>query len=790
MTINFNKKLIGKRFFLNPYVKQIFYNALGRITQTLENPVAGGTASDENVEIQCSYDGVDNELTIIAVNPTTGNQITKYLYEDSYNASLQTSAIYPDSSDTNSSGTDQVKNTYYLDGNIKTQTDQNGNVRTFSYDFYRRPITDTVTTLGNNVVGTVRKLALSFTTRGALEKVTSIDSTNAILNEVRYEYDSNLKLKKLQQSHSGAVTTSTPFLEYSYDAAHDNRLSGVVYPHGKVLTYSYNNFDNVSSINEGTTPLVSYLYNGSGNPMQTIYNEPNASLTYANGGLDRYGRIINHSWVKNTDPLVHIIHSYDYNGNRTKRYDPVHAANSELYTYDNLGQIKSLNRGIPNNDHTAVTTVNHNESWNFDKTGNWVQYTKNGTTENRTHNAANELQGIATHDANGNMVLMPGLKGKYDAWNRLIEVRDSSDNLIAQYEYNGLNQRIKKTIGSTVTKSFFNENWQEVESITNNQVTSYVWGLRYIDDLVLREKGEERLYSFADPNWNVIAICNNSGVVQERYTYDAFGKQNVFDEDFTAKMETEFNWNRTFTGQVCDCETGLMLYRNRYYNMELGIFIVRDPIGYMAHDKNIYRYVFNNPCMYTDILGFECCGDQEYDPSIQGCCDNVLYKVATQCCKNGVVNDRYKICIRSEPSHSWIYVKNLHTSEEHTYSRFRYSHNPSGKSKVCTDIELKTGRKCTHERCDTICGFTPTLSGGYEERRNNCATYSASEWNRCTGENLASGGWFYDHPTYVNESIDNANIPQSDPNPPIPTTIPPIIFVPIPLPVPGAPPMT
>jgi YD repeat-containing protein len=228
-----------------------------------------------------------------------------------------------------------------------------------------------------------------------LEKVSSIDPQNAVLNEVKYEYDANLKLKKLQQSHSGSVTTSTPYLEYSYDSTHDNRLSGVVYPSGKTLTYNYNTFDNITSINENTTPLVSYIYDGSGSPIQTTYNEPNVSLTYVNGGLDRYGRIINHSWIKNSNPLVHIIHSYDYAGNRTKRYDPVHAANSELYTYDNLGQIKSLNRGTLNNDHTAVSNINHSESWNFDKTGNWSQYTKNGNVENRTHNATNELQGIA-----------------------------------------------------------------------------------------------------------------------------------------------------------------------------------------------------------------------------------------------------------------------------------------------------------------------------------------------------------------------------------------------------------
>jgi RHS repeat-associated protein len=203
------------------------------------------------------------------------------------------------------------------------------------------------------------------------------------------------------------------------------------------------------------------------------------------------------------------------------------------------------------------------------------------------------------------MVLMPGLKGKYDAWNRLVEVRDTSDNLIASYEYNGLNQRIKKTVGTTVTKSFFNENWQEIESVTNNQATSYVWGLRYIDDLVLREKGNERLYSLADPNWNIIAICDSVADIQERYTYDAFGKRNVFDADFTAKTGTEFDWNRAFTGQVIDTETGLMLYRERYYNTELGRFVSRDPIEYDSNPVSLYTYIFNYSFGLTDPFGLE-----------------------------------------------------------------------------------------------------------------------------------------------------------------------------------------
>jgi RHS repeat-associated protein len=90
-----------------------------------------------------------------------------------------------------------------------------------------------------------------------------------------------------------------------------------------------------------------------------------------------------------------------------------------------------------------------------------------------------------------------------------------------------------------------------------------------------------------------MAICDQTGNIQERYIYDAFGKQDILSPIFVQKTTTEFNWNRTFTGQVLDNETGLMLYRNRFYHVGLGKFVNRDPIGYQGGDKNLYRYVFN-----------------------------------------------------------------------------------------------------------------------------------------------------------------------------------------------------
>jgi len=562
------------------------------------------SASDENIEARYTYDGLDNITSITAVNPTTSDQVTRFLYEDPYNARLLTSVIYPDSSDTTSAGTDQVKISYFLDENIKTITDQNGTVRTFSYDPQRRLAAETITTLGAGVDGTVHKVARTYNWFGSLERITSLDVSNNVLNEVMYTYDNNQRLLRIYQAHEGAVnTTTTPYIEYGYHALVPGRLVSVTYPGGKLLTYTYDGLGRIISISEGSQTLVSYGIDGPGRMLQVTYDEPGLSLDYMNGGKERFGRIADHAWKKSGVDVVRIRHDYDFAGNRLNRRDMVNLAESELYTYDQINQIAALFRGTLNIDGTAVTAQSFSEEWQHDKTGNWTWYDRNGTTENRTHNAANEIQTICVHDANGNTTVMPGLKAKYDAWNRIVEVRDSSDNLIANYAYNGINQRIKQTIGSTVTKSFFNEKWQELESHTGLAATTYVWGQRYIDDLVCRDRDSERLYSLADPNWNVVAVADATGAIQERYAYDGFGKRRIFDASFTPQSTSAYAWNRAFTGQVFDSHSGLMLFRERYLLPTVGRFTSRDPIGYDAEDMNLYRYVKNMPPIHVDPDG-------------------------------------------------------------------------------------------------------------------------------------------------------------------------------------------
>jgi YD repeat-containing protein len=87
------------------------------------------------------------------------NQDARYLYESVYNSGMVTNTIYPDSTDTDATGTDQVKTSYDRLGRSVTKTDQRGVQHTYSYDSAGRLLSDAVTVLPVGVDGATLTLA-------------------------------------------------------------------------------------------------------------------------------------------------------------------------------------------------------------------------------------------------------------------------------------------------------------------------------------------------------------------------------------------------------------------------------------------------------------------------------------------------------------------------------------------------------------------------------------------------------------------------------------------------------
>ena len=393
---------------------------------------------------------------------------------------------------------------------------------------------------------------------------------------------------------------------------------------------------------------VAYTYLGLNNVVRADYEEPDVRWDLITGsganpytGLDRFGRVTDCLWRKysaTAADLARLKYGYNRDSSRQWREDDVAPSGfDEFYTYDAVQRLIDMDRGTLTGSPTptGVTSPTLGQDWTLDATGNWKGFNQTITgavTQTRTSNMDNEITAIsgggwqtpAYNDA-GAMLGMPNAGSsptpariaQYDAWGRLTSIT-SGFTLAATFVYDGLNRRVIKNTqsGSTITATrhhYYSDQWQVLEERVGSATTAdrqYVWGLRYVDDLVLRDRdtgsGNERLYSMQDDNWNVVAICNASAAaVQERYTYTPYGMVEFLNPSFGSIGSSGFTWNYLFTGRERDTESALQLNRNRYYHPRLGCWITRDPIGYGTRDLNLYRYVSNSAVSVIDPSGLE-----------------------------------------------------------------------------------------------------------------------------------------------------------------------------------------
>jgi RHS repeat-associated protein len=547
-------------------------------------------------------------------------------------------------------------------------TDRAGTTRTLSYDMVGRQTADTVTTLGTGVDGAVRRIEWTYDTLGRTTSVTSLNAPTAgtPLNQVARVYGGFGQLTNEQQAHTGLVdTATTPQVQYGYSqgsGGNHSRLTRITYPSGYAVNYRCligiddalsrpsalqgHNFDTTAGVN-----FEAFKYMGAGTVIERLRPDINVTLSMLSfsgttgdagdkyTGLDRFGRVVDQRWTQGTTATSLVIdrygYTYDRNSNRLTRSNALAPSFSETYTYDALNQITSFTRSAG-----ALS----NQVWQFDALGNWTSVTNDGNFVARTTNAQNELTqlggfvlaysptGNLTTDANGRTLT-------YDAWNRLVSVKDVSGTLVARYEYDGLNRRIVEQVGTLAAPSaasapirdvFFSQDWQVLEErlrTTPTQVattadTRFVWSPVYVDAMIARDRNadgnaanglEERVYALQDANWNTTAIIAASGVpgvasggVINRFAYTPFGRRDTLTPAWAtlpAGSTPVVAWWHAFQGIEFTEVTGLGHARNRDYHAGMGRFIQRDPIGFDAGDNNVYRFVGNSPTGRTDPSG-------------------------------------------------------------------------------------------------------------------------------------------------------------------------------------------
>jgi RHS repeat-associated protein len=202
---------------------------------------------------------------------------------------------------------------------------------------------------------------------------------------------------------------------------------------------------------------------------------------------------------------------------------------------------------------------------------------------------------------------------KYDYTNRMTNHTDMKLAIGSAYIYDVLGRRIRKMSSDDVSNETIrfvyagHQQWQIVEEQDENGTldATYVFGL-YVDEVLNMQREGSDHYYHAEDLYSVVAVTDESGISEERYSFDDYGYPEFFDANGVNVPESGVHNPHLFTGQRMDSLVEGYLFRSRQFDPLSGRFFVRDRIGTwldVVNLGNAFAYAGNNPATRIDPFG-------------------------------------------------------------------------------------------------------------------------------------------------------------------------------------------
>jgi RHS repeat-associated protein len=213
-----------------------------------------------------------------------------------------------------------------------------------------------------------------------------------------------------------------------------------------------------------------------------------------------------------------------------------------------------------------------------------------GSGNAKTNNYQIVVPGVTAtscaYDADGNCLSDGTRSYQWDALNRLIQITQGSNTY--QFAYDGQSRRVSETDNGTLTKQWVWAGSQMAEEQDgSNTVTRRFYS-----------QGEQQAgtayYYTSDHLGSVREVCNSSGSIVARYSYDPYGRATLVSGTNLATFQ--------YAGYYTHQPSGLNLTLYRAYDPNTARWLARDPAG-ESRGIDLYDYVQNNPLARTDTLG-------------------------------------------------------------------------------------------------------------------------------------------------------------------------------------------
>jgi RHS repeat-associated protein len=407
-----------------------------------------------------------------------------------------------------------------------------------------------------------------------------------------FHYDEANRLKRKDELISGNTYTT----EYGYDG--NGNVSKITYPSGRIVEYSYNDYDQVMEIKGEGWSVNDVTYFEQGTHADRIKH-----LAYSNGiATDFTYTPRNLLKTHRAGDVLDLEHACDKRGNLISLLDRSDNSRSKAFTYDELNRLKGFEGawGAGLFEYDALGNRKIKKVGSSSPTD--YHYTNNRLVETTGHEPA-----TFDYNEHGDMTYIKSARGEYDLHydqlHRLGSYNVHNGGPILACAYDGDGMRVSKT-ASGKTVFYHHDQWRRVISERDGAET-------YVDYVYLRGKlvaklTNESIHFFhTDTVGTPLVITDAAGKIAWRADYLPFGEVYEATPDFDNRI--------MFVGKEMDDETGLYYFGARYMEAKIGRFVSPDPIGpvvsqientnetFLGNPQRLNCYVYASSSPYKNI---------------------------------------------------------------------------------------------------------------------------------------------------------------------------------------------
>lgn len=597
----------------NGNTTQNTYDRLNRLLTTATNPVTGQPSADPgspaagDIAVTNAYDDAGN---LVQVKDGEGH-LTGFRHDG---LGRKTLTIWDEGS-----AVWRAEKATYDGAVLLTRLDPKNQLTTYQYDALNR-VEDIVFT---NAAAENRHH--TYDLAGNLLTVTYPDEneTRKVLLGTKQVFD---KLNRLKEETSAGAPHS-----YTYDKA-GNRRTTTYAATGRYLASTYDKLNRLLTCTEKDTfnstveNRTTYAYDMGGNvtrktlpnntSTRSTFDALNRKLTEATGTetgtlISRFDySVATAGFPSGYDNAGNLLKVFEFYGHAeikgrtvTNTYDHTHRLATEtLAEVEGTTVVTAYGYDDANNRTTKIVTGGNNP-------GTWIS-TYGTTTDTYNSNQLKAVTFGATvtsfqYDPNGCRIIkqVDGVTTQsygYDRENRLTSVADKTRG-IYRYSYDhrtrrivrdetnasGQNDEISFSGGLSVQEYPSGSEMPAVETIRGSDYGGGIGGVLYTI------RAGSRSFNAYNSRGDVVSRTDSSAAITWQATYEAFG---------TRTQEKGATLDRQRANTKDEDLWGALNEGQRYRDLEFGVFLTRDPMGFVD-GPNVYTYVRQNPWTYYDPHG-------------------------------------------------------------------------------------------------------------------------------------------------------------------------------------------